>query len=337
MNRCHSILIAALLAATGVGFSLAQEPTQLLDSDHDGLSDAQEQALLAQFAPNFMVGRSDCSGVPAEFLPEVEKPTVKAENRTIYGEVFPVETPAGTARRAEVHYYHLWRLDCGEHGHPLDAEHVSVLVQASTANSLPARWDALYWYAGAHENTVCDVSQIGRASTLAAQDRGATIWISPNKHASYLNPAVCQRGCGADRCQAMEALHSRNIVNLGEPGHPMNGSLFISSNLWPLKEKMASTNFPADAIARLNQLPQDEIAWFNPGRHPAQGVISISSSTEGALANSGQNTVSALSLAGGNTENALEKSYQNTTHSLGNAFRHVTKALSVTSGNNPQQ
>ena len=100
---------------------------------------------------------------------------------------------------------------------------------------------------------------------------------------------------------------------------------------------MASTNFPADAIARLDQLPKGEIAWFNSGRHPTQGVISISSSTEGALVNSGQNTVSALSLAGGNTGNALGKSYQNTAHSLGNAFRHVTKALSVTSGTNPRQ
>lgn len=321
------IFFAALLAVTGVGAAAAQESSAVIDTDRDGLNDALEQSLLAQFAPRFMIGRSDCSGEPAEFLPAVEKPTVKAENGTIYGEVFPVKTAPGTAPRAEIHYYHLWRLDCGEHGHPLDAEHASVLVQASGGDLRSAAWEALYWYAGAHENTVCDVSQIARASTLDATDRGARIWISPDKHASYLNPALCQRGCGADRCEAMQALQPRSVVNLGEPGHPMSESLFISSNLWPLKEKMATTNFPADAIARLGRLPETDIAWFHPGRHPAQGVISVSGSTGGALANSGQNTVSALSLAGDNTGNALEKSYRNTANSLENAFRHVTRAI----------
>ncbi|HEX9201731.1 MAG TPA: hypothetical protein VF865_19390, partial [Acidobacteriaceae bacterium] len=34
-----------------------------VDSDADGLDDAVEQQLLEQFAPRFMVGRGDCSGV----------------------------------------------------------------------------------------------------------------------------------------------------------------------------------------------------------------------------------------------------------------------------------
>jgi hypothetical protein len=208
---------------------------------------------------------------------------------------------------------------------------VSVLVRASGADLASATWKAAYWYAAAHENTVCDVSQIARASTIHAQDRGAKVWISPGKHASYLNETLCQRGCGADRCQEMTALRPGKLINLGEPGHPMNGSLFISSNRWPLAGKMATTNFPENAVARLNQFPATDIAWYSAGRHPAQGVIAISSSTEDAIAGVGQNTTTAISVAGDSTGNALQKSYRHTVHALGSSARHVGNALHVTS------
>jgi hypothetical protein len=185
------------------------------------------------------------------------------------------------------------------------------------------------------------VSQIARASTLHAESDGAKVWISPGKHASYLNETLCQRGCGADRCEQMTAMPVGKLINLGEPGHPMNGSAFIYSTLWPLATKMASTNFPEKPITRLKQLPDTDIAWLNSGRHPAQQIISISSSTEGALAQSEHNTTgaivgaedstgSAISVAGDSTGNALGKSYRKTTHALGSSVRHVGKALHAT-------
>jgi hypothetical protein len=322
------------------------------DSDHDGLSDALEQHLLDQFVPSFMVGKHDCSLSPAEFKPEVQMPEVLADNGTIYGQVFPAKDATDHSPVAEIHYYHLWRNDCGSHGHPLDAEHVAVLVRASDAHLDSATWKAVYWYAAAHENTVCDVSQIARAATLHAEDHGATVWISPGKHASYLNETLCQRGCGADRCESMVPLRPAALINLGEPGNPANGSLFISSGEWPLMAKMSTSNFPDAPIARLNQLPVTDIAWFNPGRHPAQGVIAISRTTEHAIAGSEQDVSSAISLAGNSTEdslssarastgaaistaddstgNALQKSYRNTRHALGTSARHVGDALHIT-------
>jgi hypothetical protein len=240
----------------------------------------------------------------------------------------------------ELHYYHLWRLDCGEHSHPLDTEHVAVLVRASQSDTAQATWKAIYWYAAAHEQTVCDVSQIARASTLHAEDKGAKVWISPGKHASYLDERLCQRGCGADRCEAMMPLQSGRVINLGEQGHPMNGSLFISSSAWPLEFKMEHTNFPVEPVARLERLPPTEIAWFNPGRHPAQGVIAISSSTEGTMAKGASETVSslgvatdsaggAISVAGDSTGSALGASYRWTIHALGASARHVGRALGL--------
>ena len=151
---------------------------------------------------------------------------------------------------------------------------------ASNPDLTSATWKALYWYAAAHENTVCDVSQIAHASTLHAENSGPIVWISPGKHASYLNQALCEKGCGADRCENMTALAPAKLINLGEATHPMNGSVFIApSPAWPLAAKMTATNFPPSVLARLSGLPDSEIVWFNAGKHPKQGIIAISSTT----------------------------------------------------------
>ncbi|MGH9586392.1 MAG: hypothetical protein ACRD3F_05535 [Acidobacteriaceae bacterium] len=341
-TRLPRLLVIIGLFLLCASFAAASRQAARADSDGDGLPDALEQALLTQFTPSFMVGQGDCSNAPSEFVPDVRKPTVKAQNGTIYGQVFPVKTAgkaAPASREVEIHFYHLWRADCGKHGHALDAEHVSALVRDSDGE-----WSAMYWYAAAHENTVCDVSQIARASTLHAVHHGPRVWISPGKHASYLDQAMCEKGCGADRCVAMVPLRVHAIINLGEPGHPMNGSAFATSKRWPLKQKMQTSNFPAETLARVDQLPATEIAWFHAGRHPAQGVIAVSSTTEDALAKGGSetsdalatgdtHTSKALSTAHDSTGNALEKSYRKTIHALGTSASHVRKALGDGTGN----
>jgi hypothetical protein len=337
-----------------------QSSPPAIDSDHDGLSDDLEQSLLVQFAPKFIIGSHDCSNIPAEFQPGNSNPLVKSENGTIYGQVFPAKDLIDGAPAAEIHYYHLWRVDCGPHGHLLDTEHVSVLVRedpvhadpfradlvrasnpataykpepGSNSDLAPATWKALYWYAAAHENTVCDVSQIAHASTLHAESSGPSVWISPGKHASYLSQALCEKGCGADRCENMTALAPAKLINLGEATHPMNGSVFIASAAWPLTAKMSETNFPAPALARLNELPNSDIAWFNAGRHPKQGIIAISSTTGrdalGGLDTAADAADSSLSIAHDSTGNALHKSYRHTTHALSASARHVGKALGL--------
>jgi hypothetical protein len=335
MRLCFLLVLVVLYPLSAWHTSSTQDlkhrAASALDSDDDGINDQLEQMLLEQFVPRFEIGRKDCSNVPAEFRSDHALPELDAENGTIYGQVFPAKASTQENSVAEIHYFHLWRRDCGEHGHPLDTEHVSVLVKASSGGHVNDTWIAVYWYAAAHENTVCDVSQIARASTLHAEDHGARVWISPDKHASYLNETLCQKGCGADICREMTSLPRGKLINLGEPGHPMNGSLFISSNRWPIAIKMAETNFPAQPVARLNQLPDTDIAWFNAGRHPAQGIIAISSSTEGAIAEGGHSTTTAVSVAGDSTGNSLQKSYRNTAHALGTTARHLGSALHVTS------
>ncbi len=299
-----------------------------VDSDGDGLSDVLEQGLLEQFRPSFRTGRADCSTSPAQFVPKVQDPMVKAEDGTIYGQVFPAKKKeAGVgAKVVEIHFYHLWRRDCGAHGHPLDAEHVAVLVRGEASGD-GMTWKALYWYAAAHEDTVCDVSQITRASTLKAEDRGARVWISPGKHASYLNERLCRRGCGADRCEAMIDLPVARVINLGEAARPMDGALFVTSAQWPLSVKMDQTNFPAEPIGRLERLPDTEIAWFHPGRHPAQGIIAISSSTEGALAAGAANTTGSIGAAGASTSDAISVARDSTGNALSKSYHKTARAL----------
>ncbi len=327
----YLVFTVLALAFTGLELLPAQEIHPILsshvDTDKDGFSDELEQSLLQQFAPRFMVSRSDCSYVPAEFAAGLGTPKVASENATIYGQVFPAKQLNAPKPLAEIHFYHLWKQDCGANGHPLDAEHVSVLIQASGDDLSSARWQALYWFAAAHQNTVCDVSQIARASTLRAEEHGAPVWISAGKHASYLSETLCKGGCGHDQCERMEALPIGKIINVGETGQPMNGALWVNSPRWPLAAKMNETDFPAAALARWNELPLTEIAGFHGGRHPAQGVIAISSATADALGGSSENTVNAISLASEAAGNAVEKSYSNTLRALGSSAGHVSKFL----------
>jgi len=340
----RALLLTAIALCTTTAFCQQSAP----DTDHDGLNDALEQRLLQQFLPAFHIGLHDCSALPAEFLPGVPTPTVESEDGTVYGQVFLTKSSTHEHPVAEIHYYHLWRTDCGAHGHPLDTEHVATLVHADSSDLDTARWQSNYWFAAAHENTVCDVSQIARASTLHAEEHGAAVWISPGKHASYLNETLCRAGCGNDRCNDMTPLHVTHLINLGEQGAPMNGSVFIASHQWPLEAKMSSSNFPAEPLDRLNRLPNTDIAWYHSGRHPAQGVIAISSHTQQHIANAGTHTTTALDTAGANTDstisvakentgNALAKSYRKTTHALGSAARHTGDALHVTEKKTPPE
>ena len=91
--------------------------------------------------------------------------------------------------------------------------------------------------------------------------------------------------------------------------------------------------FSRAVLARLNELPESDIAWFNAGKHPKQGIIAISSTTGrdalGGLDTAADDTNSSLSIAHDSTGNALHKSYRHTTHALGTSARHVGKALGL--------
>jgi hypothetical protein len=327
-----------------------------LDSDDDGLSDAFESALLQKFQPHFEISRRDCAGEPARFAPGTAKPNVVTEDGTLYGQASPIKATAEGERQIELHFYHLWRLDCGRMGHPLDAEHVSVLLRGSGSDV--SQWQAMYWYAAAHEDTVCDASQMTRASTLEAETHGATVWISRGKHGSFLDEELCQRGCGGDRCADTEPLVSAGMINLGEYATPMNGAVWSHAVEWPLAAKMRRSDFPAERTSLVEREPTTNIVWANPEKRPAQaailggnatidGAMMGGSSTADALALSGSDTNTALVFAGARTSGALEtttqktgnaltKSYRGVRHALGTAAKRTGGALGSDAAKSPQ-
>lgn len=316
----HAALLFSLLSAASAQTIASRAPQ---DSDHDGLSDSLEHTLLVQFEPRFLVSAHDCAGRPAQFVPSLAKPVVQAENSTIYGQAFP---RPGHPDQVELHYYHLWKSDCGEMSHNLDAEHVSVLLQRGHAS----QWKALYWYAAAHEGTLCDSSQIASASAVDGVLQGPRVWISRGKHASFLSDSICTHGCGGDDCSTTKPLAISKIINLGELSAPMNGATWINSPQWPLATKMSRSDFTADRTARVDNLPTTSIEWANPGNRPIVATILGGNKALGGTATGLRATGTALDTADSSTEKALGSASNSTGNSLAKTLHSVKKALGAT-------
>jgi hypothetical protein len=287
-----------------------------IDSDRDGLSDDFEQALLAKFRPTLMTSAHDCAVRPARFKSAAE-PAPEIADGTIYGQVFPV-----SADRVEVHYYALWDKDCGRISHPLDAEHVAALVSFEGAES-----KALYWYAGAHERTVCDISSGARAKTIEAESHGPTIWAASGKHALYFKKEMCSHGCGADSCEDdTELAQAGPVINVGELETPANGALFVSSPKWLLSTKMDS-DFSKEMIALIESSPGNAISTVR-GRSTVRGTIQGSDTVYNSITDSAatatNHTGAALDTADTHAANSLGKARKSTGNALTKAWRFVT-------------
>ncbi len=279
------------------------------DSDHDGLSDYLEQQLLEQFRPTLMISASDCASAPARFREDEATPRVADKDGTLYGQASP-----RSAILVELHYYTLWNRDCGRISHPLDAEHAAVLV--SLAGPEPR---ALYWYAGAHEKTVCDISSGARAQTVDGETHGARLWSSSGKHALYLREAMCAGGCGADSCShSVELVSSGPVVNLGEPG-ALNPRLpWVLSAAWPLREKMNS-DFPPDVVARLDASGV-QVTTLR-GSSTVHGAIQGSDTALGGADIGAEHTEAALYTANTHTSHSFQRAAGATQHSLQRAWK----------------
>ena len=296
------------------------------DIDNDGLDDQFEQLLLETFVPTWMVSEKECDGLPAEFDPGKQVPQLLAKNGTIYGQVFPLDLSGRSGVYIEVHYCHLWNSDCGFNGHPLDAEHVSVLLSADTLVDSVSEWNAEYWYAAAHEDTACDTSHAARSSSLNAVRRGPTVWISAGKHASFLDKSVCAGGCGSDDCSEMNPVEISRIVNLGEPGAPMNGVSWAQWSGWPLAAKM-ETDFPETVLTKLDTAESPPMIPVNDSNTPVKTTILVGSATAEAMIGTNKKTGAALSSASSAVGTSLSESKDSTGNFLIRAARSVRKAL----------
>ncbi len=317
--------MARLASAWLILLAFSSSPGLAADVDADGLDDAFEQALLNRFVPGFQVSRSDCDSLPAEFEEGSRHPIVKARNGVIYGRV---SRRPGDAL-LEVQYYHLWGRDCGRLSHSLDVEHVSALIRAGHSGAPAAGWTALYWYAAAHEGTMCDASHVARASDIRAEDSGPTIWISDAKHASFLSRDLCQRGCGGDRCEQMTPLNPPRILNLGEHGAPMNGALWTASPRWGVGSKLKS-DFGPTVVSRLEASAGAGVLLLKPS--PAAPLVLAGNRTMESVELSNRKVEWGLAIADRQTESKVsgacakvERSLKRSREAVGKFFRRGAK------------
>jgi hypothetical protein len=306
------------------------------DMDSDGLNDKFEQLLLEKFVPTWMLSEKECDSLPAEFHPGNQAPQLLAKNGTIYGQVFPINLHGRSGAYIEIHHYHLWSRDCGLNGHPLDAEHVSVLLSADALVDSVSEWNAEYWYAAAHEDTVCDASHAARSSSLNTVQRGPTVWISAGKHASFLDKSLCGSGCGGDDCSEMSPIKITKIVNLGEPGAPMNGVLWTQWSGWPLAAKM-EPDFSETALAKLDAADQTEMIPVNDSRSSVKITVLVGTSSAEAMIGTNNKTGAALSSASNAVGTSLNKSKDRTGNFLIRAARGVWEALAGGNDVNPNK
>ncbi len=313
-RRSRRLFLVSLLQLSFFASMAAAQSNPQIDSDHDGLTDTFEQTLLETFRPSFMISASDCAGMPARIREGLKDPHVAAIDGTIYGQVFPSTDSKGAV---EVHYYTLWNRDCGRMSHPFDVEHVAVLVD--TLGQEPV---ALYWYAGAHEKTVCEISSGAHASAVDATRHGPTVWSSSGKHALYLRKEMCKGGCGADSCEDAAQLSPNGpVINLGELNAPANGALWVASNSWVLSTKMSS-DFPAPIVERLAASPADSVVTVR-GSSTMRGTIQGSDTVLGGAASGANHTGAALNTANDHTSSSLGKATRATGRSLKRAWNAV--------------
>src|SRR5262245_25128810 len=318
-------LRAILLSLAVLGIDSSRD----VDTDGDSLSDRFEQALLLRVAPRFHISASDCDIAPSEFEPTSSVPMVKARNGTIYGQVFPAKPDGAAADLMEIHFYHLWGSDCGLTPHPLDAESVSGLLRADRDRLLPEAWQAVFWYAAAHESTLCDMSNGATATAVGAVEHGPDVWVSRGKHASFLSRGLCSQGCGGDLCDSDQTLQISRLINLGEPSAPMNGSDWSSSASWPLASKMT----PRYTSALIGRMPTGSEVAVVPARDFAPGTrttVNVAARTYGSMVSANRSANAGLTMGARGAITGIEIAGDSTGLSATHTERSFASAATAT-------
>ena len=212
--------------------------------------------------------------------------------------------------------------DCGRGGHALDAEHVSALVESARLDAPAGAWTARLWYAAAHEGTLCDASSGAHASSIGAERAGPDIFVSRGKHASYLTQGQCKWGCGGDVCSDAQPLQPAAIINIGEPGAPMNGAEWVASRRWRLAEKLQS-DFDPSVRAKLDASNTARVISLMIHLRAPQAPVLAGDTVVDALATAGRSTSSALNATGDVAAQAVGAS----AHAVGASMKRTASGI----------
>lgn len=302
-------------------------PVAAQDLDRDGLPDRFEQALLERFAPTLVLSAGECDGQPATMKPWAADPQLIDRAGTVYGHV-ALRSAQPERVEIEIKYFHLWGRDCGRPSHALDIERVSALLHASRLDAPADEWEADYWYAAAHEGTVCDASSGAAAQALRATSVGPYVYVSRGKHASYLNRGHCKWGCGSDLCDPGPPSPRGDVVNLGERDAPLNGATWLGSRRWSLVDKLA-TDFDSGRRARFDREPLSGVVALQVSRRPVQAPILGGDTGLDALILAGKAATLSLDATADATATAVEATGQAIGKAAGKTLRGIAWFLRV--------
>jgi hypothetical protein len=126
----------------------------------------------------------------------------------------------------------------------------------------------------------------------------------------------------------MAAMPYGKLVNIGEPGVPLNGAIWTASSKWGLQGKM-TTEFTPEVLARLSSAPPREVVFIHPGLIPAKAVILGGNHTLGAVGTGGKHTGSAVGTGSRHTKGALGTSAEKTGSALKKATRATGRVLGI--------
>jgi IPT/TIG domain/Bacterial Ig-like domain (group 2) len=194
------------------------------DLDHDGLPDAFENQLAAEFTPFYHVSGGDPDNF-ATFLNQVPEVVdqLLGPHPFSYFRVQPLSFATSTAGVEygfiRVDYLTLWDHDSGLSiggdcdtliglaggilgfdllnllnvqffSHALDDEHGAALLAAPTVNGAfnldPSQYVAVSYYTAAHEGTLFDHSEFINPSTPITANNHIVLYLSRNKHSTYV-------------------------------------------------------------------------------------------------------------------------------------------------------
>jgi len=212
-------------------------------------------------------------------------------------------------------------------GHQLDPEYVAVLVTAESWHSPAEEWRAIYWYAAAHEHTVCDLSEARSALSLGAVAHGPVVWVSKDKHASFFSAGSGRGGCGQDSFTDMREFVVSAVVNIGEVGNAMNGAEWISSPRWPLQQKMRAVFLDEEIAWALTMANPEPLS--RDRRSGTQPVIAVGVAGLDGIDKGRAYAENSAALPAEKTDGAVKKAWTRVLRSLArtrNTIQHSLRA-----------
>ena len=164
----------------------------VVDLDRDGLDDAYEARIAADYLPVMAMHPSDAC--------------------PLGGLLYRVRPHPLDASLLHVLYVHLLERDCGLTSHVGDDEVFAITVNPT----LPAPTGITAMKAISHQDTICQrISECGSCNSLSACATPRTVYFSKDKHGAYLSLSACSLSC-LDQCSAGQR-PDIPLANAGEP------------------------------------------------------------------------------------------------------------------------